>query len=182
MITLGILSDTHVPDRAKFLNPKVMDIFRAAEVSAILHAGDVSTPAVLKQLGEIAPVYAVRGNRDIYALRHLPSRVVLTFEGFKVGMVHGHGGFRGYFADKIHGIGHGMQMERYYKRVIADLPGVQVMIFGHLHIRTMKWFDGALLFNPGSACCPNIIDQEPAGIGLVSLYSGEKIEARFVDL
>ncbi len=61
---LGVVADTHVPDKAKTLNPQVLAILRQAEVSAILHAGDISSPGVLTALGEIAPVYAVLGNRD----------------------------------------------------------------------------------------------------------------------
>ena len=64
MIRLGVISDTHIPDRARRLNERVIPVFREAGVSAILHAGDVSTPRVLKQLEEVAPVYATRGNRD----------------------------------------------------------------------------------------------------------------------
>ena len=59
MITLGVLSDTHVPDKAPELNPQVAARFRQEMVSAILHAGDVTSPQVLKELKKIAPVHAV---------------------------------------------------------------------------------------------------------------------------
>jgi putative phosphoesterase len=66
MTTLGVLADTHIPDRVPTLNPRVIQVFRQAQVSAILHAGDVSVPQVLAELEKIAQVYAVRGNRDIF--------------------------------------------------------------------------------------------------------------------
>ena len=64
MITLGVVADTHVPDRARQINPDLLRVLRQAQVQAILHAGDVCSQVVLDQLGQIAPVYAVRGNRD----------------------------------------------------------------------------------------------------------------------
>ena len=81
MITLGVLADTHVPDRVTQLNRRVLEIFQRAEVNAILHAGDVSIPRVLEELKQVAPVHAVQGNRDIFYLRQLPMRIELNFEG-----------------------------------------------------------------------------------------------------
>ena len=54
---IAILSDTH-----GLLRPQVLD--HLAGVDAILHAGDIDTPAVLDRLQDFAPVYAVRGNND----------------------------------------------------------------------------------------------------------------------
>jgi hypothetical protein len=180
MATLGILSDTHIPDRAKSLPPRLLEIFRG--VDAILHAGDVCIPSVLQELEEIAPVYAVRGNRDLYSLPHLPSQLVLNFEGFKVGMVHGHGRFGEYLSDKAHFLVYGLQEDRYRKRVIKALPGVHVMVFGHLHRRFYEWVQGALLLNPGSACCPDGHRGNPPSLALLHLDAGGRIEGEFFDL
>ena len=46
---IAILSDTH-----GLLRPQVLD--RLAGVDAILHAGDIDTPAVLERLEDFAPV------------------------------------------------------------------------------------------------------------------------------
>jgi len=89
MLTLGVVADTHVPDRARLLNPKVTDIFREAGVVAILHAGDICSPEILDQLGGIALVHAVQGNRDIWRLAHLPPQISLQFEGVNIGLTHG---------------------------------------------------------------------------------------------
>jgi putative phosphoesterase len=91
MTTLGVIADTHIPDRAKQLNPRVFEIFTQAGVKTILHAGDVSTPRVLEELAQIAPVYAVRGNRDIFYLRNLPLQVRFSMDGVSIAMAHGHG-------------------------------------------------------------------------------------------
>ncbi len=64
ILKVGVVADTHIPDRAAALHPGLLPALRAAGVGAILHAGDVSTHAVLEQLGEIAPVRVARGNRD----------------------------------------------------------------------------------------------------------------------
>ena len=76
-LTLGVISDTHVPDRVRQLDPQAFGIFQAAGVQAILHAGDVSGPQLLAQLEQIAPVYAVKGNRDFLWLPHLPAELRL---------------------------------------------------------------------------------------------------------
>ena len=51
---IGVISDTHGRLRA--------DVRRAlAGCSYILHAGDIDREEILEELGEIAPVCAVRG-------------------------------------------------------------------------------------------------------------------------
>jgi putative phosphoesterase len=182
MATLGVLSDTHIPDRARELPPRVLEIFRTEEVEAILHAGDICTASVLQELGRVAPVYAVCGNRDIYTLRHLPAQVTLTFAGFKVGMVHGHGRLHNYLADKAHFLVFGLQEDRFRKRVIKALPGVDVMVFGHVHRRIYEWVEGVLLLNPGSACCPDGNAGNPPSLAVLRLQPESPPEVQFFDL
>jgi hypothetical protein len=182
MITLGILSDTHIPDRSKALHPAILERLRSAKVEAILHAGDISIPAVLLELGKIAPVYAVRGNRDIYALPDLPAQLTLSFEGFQIGLIHGHGRLRDYLLDKAHILFFGVQEGRYGRRVLQSLPDADVVIFGHLHRRIYQKVGGRLLLNPGSACCPDWKYGYPPGAALLHLDVGGKIECEFLDL
>ena len=182
MVTIGVIADTHIPDRARRLNPLVLEIFQNKQVEVILHAGDVSAPYVLDELEEIAPVHAVRGNRDIYTLRHLPVQVTLTFAGFKVGMVHGHGRLHNYLADKAHFLVFGLQEEHYKKRVIEALPGVDVMVFGHVHRRIYEWVEGVLLLNPGSACCPDGHSGNPPSLAVLRLQPESQAVVEFFDL
>ena len=78
MPTLGIITDTHVPQRIKALPPRVFEVFRG--VDRILHAGDINSRRVLDQLAEIAPVDAVAGNADLF--RHgLPLTRVIEVDG-----------------------------------------------------------------------------------------------------
>ena len=121
MTILGVLADTHIPDRVPDLDPKVLQTFREAGVAAILHAGDVSVPRVLEELEQVAPVYAVRGNRDIFYLRHLPMQVQLNIDGVSIGMAHGHGTFSRYMIDKMQRAVYGRYVEKYIQRMLADL-------------------------------------------------------------
>lgn len=175
MTTLGVLADTHIPDRASRLNPRVVEIFRQAQVKAILHAGDVAVPGVLKELEQLAPVQAVRGNRDIFFLRRLPLRVELKMDGVSIGMAHGHGTFSRYMVDKIHRTVRGRLVERYIRRMLQTFPDADVIVFGHLHVPCNFHLEGKLLFNPGSTSYP-WPRGDPATVGL--LHIGEDIEPR----
>jgi hypothetical protein len=55
---LGLISDTHMPERWPELPGAIFDVF--AGVDLILHAGDVGELWVLDRLSAIAPVLAVR--------------------------------------------------------------------------------------------------------------------------
>ncbi len=169
---LGVLSDTHIPDRVRMLNPRVFSVFREAGVSAILHAGDICSPDVLARLGEIAPVSAVRGNRDWVFLPKLPLRLTLTFEGVTVGLTHGHGSAWEYWAGKAYWILRGYRLERYWPRLQTNFPQAQVIVFGHTHRPVNLRDAGKLLFNPGSTCCPEETKIAPS-IGLLTLAGGD---------
>ncbi|MFZ6031655.1 MAG: metallophosphoesterase family protein [Chloroflexota bacterium] len=153
MQTLGVISDTHVPDKALALNPRALEIFRDAHVGAILHAGDISTPGVLKVLGKIAPVYAVKGNRDWLSMGHLPRERVLAFGDVTVGLAHGHGGFWRYFVGKARYLRYGYRLDDFLPQFIHHFKQMDVIVFGHSHRPVNEYRQGKLLFNPGAACC-----------------------------
>lgn len=70
-VRVGIISDTH-----GLLRPEAERLL--AGVDAIIHAGDVGHPDVLRKLKEIAPVFAVRGNMDFGAwAQQLPLTTVV---------------------------------------------------------------------------------------------------------
>ncbi|MEW6717791.1 MAG: metallophosphoesterase family protein [Chloroflexota bacterium] len=182
MLTLGVIADTHIPDRARNLPLEVLDIFQAAEVTAILHAGDVSEPGVLAQLNEVAPVYAVRGNRDWIRLRYLPHKLKLNFNGVTIAMTHGHGSLGYYFGDKIDLLVKGIPtFDRFEQRVMRMFSDVQVIIFGHIHHPVNRLVDGVLLFNPGSPCCPIPQGTKPS-VGLLKIASGGEVMSETVPL
>ena len=50
---IGLISDTHIPDRAREIPQKVFETFD--NVDLILHAGDLTSPKVIEELEKIAP-------------------------------------------------------------------------------------------------------------------------------
>jgi len=181
MTILGVLADTHIPDRVPQLNPQVIRRFRESGVTAILHAGDVSVPSVLDELEKLAPVYAVQGNRDIFYLRNLPLQIRLTFDEVSIGMAHGHGTFSWYMIDKIHHSVYGRLVDRYFKRMLLTFPDVDVIVFGHLHEPFNLHLDGKLLFNPGSTSYP-WPRKDPATFGLLHLEPGKAPQGEIIEI
>jgi hypothetical protein len=180
MTVLGVIADTHIPDRVRHLNPAILPIFRDAGVEAILHAGDISGPDVLRMLEEVAPVYAVQGNRDWLLLRHLPHNQVLTFEGVNLILDHGHGVWQDYVVDKFHYMFYGMQERRYQNRLLAKYPQAQVIVYGHLHIPCNTWFGDVFLFNPGSASVPT--KKYTPSVGILKIRAGGKFAGKIIEM
>ena len=178
---IGVVADTHVPDRVKQLNPKVLELFQKARVDTILHAGDISSPSVLAQFGEVAPVYAVRGNRDWFWWGKLPMRRMLVVEGLKIGLAHGHGGWKDYLLDRIHFMRHGYDHNRLVPRLLEAFPQANVIVFGHGHTPLNRWQNGQLLFNPGSPHFPDKKDFAPS-IGLLYVSAGSEVEGEIIEL
>ena len=125
---LAILSDTH-----GLLRPAVLAHLTAAD--AILHAGDINTPAIVEQLSAIAPLYIVRGNNDKDWAEAIPHDLTVTLGGVTFFIVHNR------------------------KEVPADLAGVDAVVFGHSHKYAQEEKDGVLWLNPGS-CGPRRFHQE----------------------
>jgi putative phosphoesterase len=150
-IRVGVVADTHVPDRARTLHPKLIPGLVEQGVSQILHAGDVCTPAVLDELAQVAPIVAVGGNRDAWFRHRLPPIRFLEIAGISTALVHGHGGFLPYLVGKWYYFLEGYREARYIKEVQQTAPDAKVIVFGHTHRTANFWLDGQLLFNPGSA-------------------------------
>ena len=84
---IGLISDTHIPDRGKELPQNVFDAFE--NVDLILHAGDLTSLSIIEKLEEIAPVMAVQGNMDRANGIKLPKAKTVECEDLKIGIVHG---------------------------------------------------------------------------------------------
>jgi hypothetical protein len=181
MQTLGVISDTHVPDRARSLGQRALDVFSDARVDAILHAGDISIQRVLDQLGELAPVHAVRGNRDWAALSKLPVKLELEYSGVNIGLVHGHGRWNEYLVDRVDYIVRGYRLEMFQPRLEAVFPKANVIVFGHTHRPLNLWVDGVLLFNPGSPHFPDVKSIAPS-VGLLHLGAGGEVVGELIEL
>lgn len=182
MLTLGVIADTHIPDRVRRLDPEIFRVFRDAHVATILHAGDISSQKAISQLEVAAPLYAVRGNRDFF-IRGLPSIQRLTFEGVTIGLTHGHGGWSRYIKEKLKILVKGSPKFSYYEDIARRmLPDTDVVILGHNHAPANRWQDGQLIFNPGSPCCPNkFIPGLKPSVGLLYI-DGSNVEGKIVFL
>ena len=141
-----VLSDSHRNrkniDRAVALNRRA---------DAILFLGD----GIDDLGGESAfmgiPVFAVRGNCDVFSFSHsqnFPEELSLSFEGRNILMMHGHR--------------FGVKISEDRALSYAYQKGADILLFGHTHIPTEKYIPcgetvnetvferGMYLFNPGS--------------------------------
>ena len=128
---IGVLSDTHIPMRARYIPAEVFNAF--ANVDLILHAGDITEWSVIEELAALAPVEAVAGNMDRELRLKLERLRVIEVGKVKIGLVHGDGG--GYSTP--------FGVRQYFS-------GVQCVVFGHTHRPYNEWHGDTLVFNPGS--------------------------------
>jgi hypothetical protein len=130
---IAIISDTHLPRGTRALPQQCLERMREAEL--ILHAGDVSTPAVLEQLRTIGPpLVAVHGNVDEPELiEELPAALEIELDGARLAMTHDAGPSRGRLA-----------------RMRERFPRADAVVFGHSHIPLHEADGGFQIFNPGS--------------------------------
>ncbi len=158
---LIVLSDTHVPDRARQVPPAILAEWKSGD--QFVHAGDFAIGDVLDRLLALAPVHAVHGNVDEGALRQrLPERLTLAFGQHRIGVIHGH-------------TGPGASMTA--RAAAFDAP-VAMVIFGHSHQPVLSRVDDRILFNPGSAT-----DRRSAprcSYGIVELTEEGALQARHV--
>jgi len=180
-VLLAVLADTHVPDRFETLHPDLIPALSEQQPDLILHAGDICAPSVLKALEQVAPVIAVRGNRDWAFAGILPWIRVLEIAGTAIALMHGHGTWATYFLDKWHYLLKGYRFERYQGRAMRFVPDARVFIFGHTHRPVIEWRDGRLFFNPGSASLGVQPDGAPS-FGLLQIQDDGEIAAELVPL
>ncbi|NYB51623.1 MAG: metallophosphoesterase [Methanobacteriaceae archaeon] len=158
---IGVISDTHIPERAQKIPEKVFKVFR--DVDIILHAGDLVSPQVKDQLDEIAPTICVQGNMDRYSGLKLPQRKKFNLEGVKIGLSHG----------EVYPRGDTQQL-----RYIGLEMKVEVLITGHTHWSFIKELPDMLLLNPGSPTVPRLSDPSV----MIIEIKADKLDARIVKI
>jgi putative phosphoesterase len=178
---VGVVSDTHIPDRVEGLHPFLLAELRACSVQLILHAGDISVRKVLTELAMVAPVRAVIGNRDWLLSNELPLSRELEIYGSQVILTHGHLETVLYWKDKYQHITRGYHFERYQKRLLNAFPQARIIVFGHTHHIENRWIDGKLYFNPGSVSHGDAKIPETY-FGLLKFYEDGRIEAALTPL
>ena len=169
MTTLvGVIADTHVPQRMKNLPDGVVHAFHG--VKLILHCGDINYSCVLQELGYIAPVLAVAGNADPPWLGLPRSRIVVV-DGCQIGVAHGHGGWQHYLLDKFRDRLGGWKQSRYLGYANEAFEDVDVIVTGHTHRPHLKYAGRVLLFNPG-AVAPDYYGTGGPTVGRLHIQAG----------
>jgi len=159
MIRIGVISDTHIPRRAKALPDFVFESF--SDVDYILHAGDLLSENVITDLETLAPVYAVAGNNDSFEIyEKFGDKRIIEIGNKRIGLTHGYGRYKTHL--------------NAYEEFSQD--AVDCIVFGHSHVPYNKIMNGILLFNPGS---PTDRRFEPK-FSLGMLYIDEKIKGELL--
>ena len=157
-----ILSDTHIPDFAKRLPAGLFPSLRRADL--VLHAGDVSSAAVLAEVAEYAPVKAALGNKDgpdVEAWGARPESM-LDIEGVTTALIHDSGPRQG--------------RER---RLTRRFPDARLIVFGHSHIPIDALVGGVRFLNPGS---PTWKRRQPAPTFAMATVRDGRLRTRIVEL
>ena len=130
---IGVISDTHIPERANDLPKEVYSAFKGMDL--IIHAGDLTTPSVLESLKKISKVKAVPGNMDGPEIhRLLENKEEFKIGKFKIGVTHGYGAPSNLINS------------------IKDMfpKDMDLIIFGHSHSPFNEKIGNTIFFNPGS--------------------------------
>lgn len=134
---VGLISDTHVPSRAKYIPKIVFKIFE--NVDFIIHAGDLVKLEVIDELEHLAPVLAVHGNMDGSEVRvALPKLNTLKIYNWKIGVMHD--------PNTMFGMGK--------MRELSKQNDFDAFVYGHTHNANIKWEGKTLYVNPGSPTDP----------------------------
>ena len=168
---IGVLSDTHIPDRTDGLPDEILELFR--DVDLILHAGDVSECSVLDRLRTIAPVVAVRGNRDLGIRPALPEKTVVRAGPWRIGLIHGTRSRLQDTPDRLRYLSgdHRFLDQRQYVSQAFAADDVHCIVFGHTHQVCRERQGGVLLFNPGGVV--RSPGGGPSSIGILDVGSQE---------
>jgi putative phosphoesterase len=160
---IGLISDTHVPKRARSIPKRVFEIF--GNVDYIVHAGDLVELAVVDELEQIAPVLAVHGNMDGFEVsKAFPRFNSLRVFDWKISITHDQ--------EVINGLKKGNEA--------AENSEFDVFVYGHTHVANFKWEGKILYINPGSPTDPSSLIGKPS-VGILRITK-ESITPQIINL
>jgi len=160
---IAVIADTHLPRGSRRLPEACVERIAAADL--LVHAGDFSSLAAVRELEAIGPaLVGVRGNVDSAEVRRLlPEERVVAAAGARIALVHDAGPARGRL---------GRMRSRFGQRADA-------VVFGHSHMPLHETADGFQIFNPGS---PTERRRAPSRtMGLAHVESG-RVSFELIDL
>lgn len=146
---VGVISDTH-----GLLRPEAKAVLRTCDT--IIHAGDIGKPDVLEELGQIAPLRAIRGNVDVWAT-DMPDTDIVEIDGRRLYLLH--------------------DVNTFAVEPVSE--GIDVVISGHSHKPKISEENGVLYLNPGSAGPRRFT--LPVSLALLTI-SAERLDARIIEL
>jgi len=169
---IGVISDTHIPTRAKFLPNSIHEYFKG--VDFIIHCGDIVDNSVITELETIATVCAVKGNMDPHEITFGHELIIKINNKYVVCVSHGYGSpFT--IKDKLYKVFTELPVFKggppLKNSIICDVPGApsnpastggafrvagsnespDMIIFGHTHKAYNDVYKDIKFFNPGSA-------------------------------
>lgn len=149
---IAVISDTHGR-----LARRVLESCAGAD--HIIHAGDVGTMAVLEELARVAPLTAVRGNRDRDgACADLPAEAVGEVAGLNFAVAHKRRDLKAGHPDPV-------------------AEGLRLLVYGDTHRPELRYRGHVpgevpvLWLNPGSCMAPLPHDPRPS-MALVVVRDG----------
>ncbi len=141
-VKVGVIADTH-----GVLRPEARAALVGCEL--IIHAGDVGSLEVMRELESVAPVVAVRGNVDVQPwAAELPESRVVEAGGARVYVLH--------------------DLERL--DLDPAVAGIAAVVTGHTHRAVIERRDGVLYVNPGSAGPHRF--HHPVSVAILTLGAG----------
>lgn len=145
---IAVMSDTHYTAGATRIPA---DFWQQLDgVDGIFHSGDIGDAGFYTDLEAIAPVTAVLGNNDFAIFGGaLPERRMITIEGIKIGMFHGHRGKAPF----------GFSKEE-----------IDLLICGHTHVPRDEMIEGIRVINPGSVTRPR--GGSAPAMGILEIVAG----------
>lgn len=139
-INIGVLSDTH-----SIINSSVFE--HLSDCDIILHAGDIGSIEVIKQLQEISKtVISVCGNNDNLLqwdsaehkdLQHIPQIAEVELPGGMIAITHG---------DEYHS-----DYDIWHASLRSNFPQAKAIIYGHSHKLVCDQNEDPWVLNPGPA-------------------------------
>jgi len=163
MVRIGVISDTHIPDRGAKIPAKIIEEFRKVDI--VIHTGDFVQESVLNELKSACKnVVAVWGNMDYPEIKDkLSEKEIVKAGKHRIGVIHGYGAPG--------------QLVKFVTEKFKN-DKVDVIIFGHSHAPFNETINGILYFNPGSPTDKIFSPYNSYGI----IEANDKIEARIVKL
>jgi putative phosphoesterase len=130
-----VISDSHIGQRLMKMPDEITKAISLFD--HVIHAGDFTSYSAYMDYFANPDFYCVSGNMDDYNLKAvLPSKLVLSLSGLKIGITHGWGS-------------HDRLSERILNEIFFDVA-LDILIHGHSHHPESRKTGSLLILNPGS--------------------------------